>query len=128
MIEDFRNLKSPLYIFEFNLNYFKNWRMKKGINTYVEYSKYPSVVRDLSFSITKEKNLSELKNIIKENTTNVKSINFFDIYFNPNELEKLNLGIRIEFQSEIRTLTTQEIDQEMQQLTQNLKQKFNVEL
>jgi phenylalanyl-tRNA synthetase beta subunit len=102
--------------------------MKKGINTYVEYSKYPSVVRDLSFSITKEKNLSELKNIIKENTTNVKSINFFDIYFNPNELEKLNLGIRIEFQSEIRTLTTQEIDQEMQQLTQNLKQKFNVEL
>ena len=128
MIEDFRNLKSPLYIFEFNLNYFKNWRMKKGINTYVEYSKYPSVVRDLSFSITKEKNLSELKNIIKENTTNVKSVNFFDIYFNPNELEKLNLGIRIEFQSEIRTLTTQEIDQEMQQLTQNLKQKFNVEL
>ena len=128
MIEEFRGLKSSVYIFEFNLNYFKNWRMKKGINTYVEYSKYPSVVRDLSFSIDKKNDLSLLKKTIKECTTNVKSISFFDIYFDSISLEKLNLGVRVEFQSEERTLTTQEVDQQMKQLIENLKQDFNVEI
>ena len=128
MIEEFRGLKSSVYIFEFNLNYFKNWRMKKGINTYVEYSKYPSVVRDLSFSIDKKNDLSLLKKTIKEGTTNLKSISFFDIYFDSISLEKLNLGVRVEFQSEERTLTTQEVDQQMKQLIENLKQDFNVEI
>ena len=43
-------------------------------------------------------------------------------------LEKLNLGVRVEFQSEERTLTTQEVDQQMKQLIENLKQDFNVEI
>ena len=69
-----------------------------------------------------------MKKTIKECTTNVKSISFFDIYFDSISLEKLNLGVRVEFQSEERTLTTQEVDQQMKQLIENLKQDFNVEI
>ena len=60
--------------------------------------------------------------------TNLKSFSFFDIYFDSISLEKLNLGVRVEFQSEERTLTTQEVDQQMKQLIENLKQDFNVEI
>ena len=85
-------------------------------------------MRDLSFSIDKKNDLSLLKKTIKEGTTNLKSISFFDIYFDSISLEKLNLGVRVEFQSEERTLTTQEVDQQMKQLIENLKQDFNVEI
>ena len=33
MIEDFRTIKVPIYLFEFNLTYFKNWRMRSLIKT-----------------------------------------------------------------------------------------------
>ena len=128
MFEEFRGLKSPVYIFEFNLNYFKNWRMKKGIDSYVEYSKYPSIVRDLSFSIDQTQNLSLLKQTIKNVTTNLKSVNFFDIYFDSISNTNLNLGIRVEFQSQERTLTTKEIDEQMKTLLENLKQNFDIKI
>lgn len=128
ILDNFQNLKFPVYIFEFNLNYLKNWRMKKSIVPYIQYSKYPSIIRDLSFKILKEEDLSELKRIIEKNTLNLKSISFFDIYFDQNFLDTLNLGIRIEFQSETRTLTTQEVDQQMEQLIQTLQQNFSIQI
>ena len=127
-LANFCNLKLPVYIFEFNLNYLKNWRRRKNIVPYTQYSKYPSIVRDLSFRLSKRENLSKLKTILKNTSQDLKFINFFDIYFDPNFLEILNLGIRLEFQSETRTLTAQEIDQQMEQVILTLKRNFKIEI
>ena len=127
-LDNFCNLKLPVYIFEFNLNYLKNWRRRKNIVPYTQYSKYPSIVRDLSFRLSKRENLSKLKTLLKNTSQDLKFINFFDIYFDPNFLEILNLGIRLEFQSETRTLTAQEIDQQMEQVILTLKRNFKIEI
>ena len=41
------------------------------------------------------------------NLTDLKSIKFFDVYFEQNLTNRLNLGIRLEFQSFHKTLLTE---------------------
>ena len=93
MIEDFRIVKTPIYLFEFNLAYFKNWRMRRSIKTYTEYSKYPSITRDLSITFDKKISFSKVKELIQKTTKYLKSVNFFDIYFDQSNLEKVNIKI-----------------------------------
>jgi phenylalanyl-tRNA synthetase beta subunit len=50
----------------------------------------------------------------------LKNIYFFDIYFDPISQEKINIGIRLEFQSFLETLTNDEIEIEIKNLKQIL--------
>ena len=50
----------------------------------------------------------------------MKNIYFFDIYFDPTNQEKINIGIRLEFQSFLETLTNEEIEIEIKNLKQIL--------
>ena len=127
MIEDFRIVKTPIYLFEFNLAYFKNWRMRRSIKTYTEYSKYPSITRDLSITFDKKISFSKVKELIQKTTKYLKSVNFFDIYFDQSNLEKVNLGIRLEFQNQTRTLTATEIDEEIKILERELINSFQID-
>lgn len=124
MIEDFRTIKVPIYLFEFNLTYFKNWRMRSLIKTYTEYSKYPSITRDLSITFDKKISFSEVKKQVQKTAKYLKSVNFFDIYFDPANLDKVNLGIRLEFQAQDRTLTATEIDEEIKIIGTKLIESF----
>lgn len=128
MIEDFRIIKTPIYLFEFNLAYFKNWRMRRSIKTYTEYSKYPSITRDLSITFDKKISFSKVKELIQKTTKYLKSVNFFDIYFDQSNLEKVNLGIRLEFQNQTRTLTATEIDEEIKILERELINSFQIDV
>jgi len=115
-------------MFEFNLVHFKNWRMKSEIISYKDYSKYPSIVRDLSLTLNKKIQFSTLKQFIQETTKNLININFFDIYFDPIAIDKVNLGVRLEFQKNDRTLTTLEIDTEISNLLKCLTKEFKIEV
>jgi phenylalanyl-tRNA synthetase beta chain len=128
MVEEFRGIKTPIYLFEFNLGYFKNWRMKNDIKTYNEYSKYPSITRDLSLMFDKKISFSDVKIKIQDEVNYLKSVNFFDIYFDLDNLETVNLGIRLEFQVQDRTLTASEIDHEIIALEKSLIATYKVEI
>lgn len=128
MVEEFRGIKTPIYLFEFNLGYFKNWRMKNDIKTYNEYSKYPSITRDLSLVFDKKISFSDVKIKIQDEVNYLKSVNFFDIYFDLDNLETVNLGIRLEFQVQDRTLTANEIDHEIITLEKSLIETYKVEI
>ena len=128
MLENFQQLKEPIFMFEFNLVHFKNWRMKSEIISYKDYSKYPSIVRDLSLNLNKKIKFSTLKQFIQETTKNLININFFDIYFDPISVDKVNIGVRLEFQKNDRTLTTLEIDNEISKLLKNLAKEFKIEM
>lgn len=82
------NFKIPVYLFELNLKEFSEWRQTSIITTYKEYSKYPSIIKDLSFIIDKNINFESLKSIVQNNCKNLKNIYFFDIYFDPTSQEK----------------------------------------
>jgi len=122
------NFKIPTYVFELNLNDFKDWRKNSSISNYQEYSKYPSITKDISFLINKNTNFNNLKNEIQNICNNLKNIYFFDIYFNPSNINQISIGIRLEFQSFWITLTNEEIEKEITKIKNILNSKFEVHL
>jgi len=125
-LESSATAKYPIYLFEFNLAFFKNWRFARNIKTYKEYSKYPATIKDLSFTIKKEANFAVLKKTIEKNSTLVNRIEFFDVYFEEKISQNVNIGIRLEFQSFLRTLTTEEIEAEIHFLKEQLVKEFEI--
>lgn len=125
--EEFKTTKFPVYLLDLNLAHFKTWRIKTKISQYKEYSKYPSIVKDLSFSITKDNNFYSIKEKIQLISSYLKSIEFFDIYFESNLGKKINVGIRLNFQSNIKTLTTEIVEHEITLIRELLINEFNAE-
>ncbi len=121
------NLKQPIYVFEFNVCYLKSWQMNSEIKFYEECSKYPAVTKDLSFTISKDKEFSQIKEVIRDNTTHLKKIEFFDIYFDANQPTSLSIGLRLEFQSPTKTLISQTIEDEMNKIKTNLIEEFSAQ-
>ena len=121
------NLKQNLYALELNLDYIKNHNLKSKIRIYKDYSKYPIITKDLSLTLEQDINFNDLKNFIQMDLTDLKSIKFFDVYFEQNLTNRLNLGIRLEFQSFHKTLLAEEIDQNLENLIIKLKKNFRCE-
>ena len=121
------NLKQNLYALELNLDYIKNHNLKSKIRIYKDYSKYPIITKDLSLTLKQDINFNDLKNFIQMDLTDLKSIKFFDVYFEQNLTNRLNLGIRLEFQSFHKTLLAEEIDQNLENLIIKLKKNFRCE-
>ena len=122
---DFLKLtKYPVYLFEFDLQFFKNWRRTKKIQMYKEYSKYPSIFKDLSFKINKTINFYLLKQRFLELSLKLKRVEFFDLYFDEKISQEINIGIRLEFQSNLQTFTNEEIEQEINYIKEKMEKEF----
>ena len=122
------SLKQNLYLFELNLDKINPKDLKSEIKLYKDYSKYPLIVKDLSVLVSKSINFYLLKDLILKEIINLKSVNFFDIYFDKNISDKLSLGIRLEFQSFTKTLINEEIEAELEKILLLLNQNFKAEL
>lgn len=120
-------LKKPIYLFELNLIYFPNWKLKSNIQFYKEYSKYPQIVKDLSFTIKKNSDFSKIKDLVEKNIKYLKNISFFDLYFDSELIENINVGIHLIFQSEFETLQNEIIEEEIIKIRSLLKKELNVE-
>jgi phenylalanyl-tRNA synthetase beta chain len=118
------NIKRKIYIFEFNLKYLDVKKLKNKIILYKEYSKYPIITKDISIKVKNNLNFSELKRYIKENTKNLRGIEFFDLYFEENIENIVNLGLRFTFQSYTSTLTTEFIEDELKKIIKLIEEKF----
>lgn len=118
--------KAPIYLLELNLLHFKDFKLKSEIRFSKELSKYPSIIKDLSFSILRKTNFIHLKNLVIKETENLKNFYFFDIYFQDSSKDNIKVGIRLEFQSYLETLTTNQIEKEIKKLKEILVAKFDV--
>jgi len=118
------NSKYATYIFEFDLTEFKNCKKNNLAKTYSESCKYPSVIKDLSFSIQKNIQLTALENSLKRLSEFLKRLEIFDIYYEPNNNKFVNIGIRLEFQSNKQTLTNNIIDIELEKIKKFISLKF----
>ena len=122
------SLKQNIYLFEFNLDYIKINNLHAPINLFKDYSKYPVITKDLSITISKKINFYDLKQLILNEAKNLKSIKFFDVYFDSNSEENINLGIRLEFQCFDKTLLNEDIEKEIEKLLKILQITFSCDL
>jgi len=65
-----------------------------------------------------------LKSQILSQASNLKKVNFFDIYFDEQIHETINLGIRLEFQSNLKTLNNVEVEEELKSIKETLVSSF----
>jgi phenylalanyl-tRNA synthetase beta chain len=122
------NLKYATYIFEFNLVYFGNERINNSTNKiYKENSKYPSIRKDLSFFVDIKKDFLFLKEKLMQSSQYLKNFEFFDVFFDSLLDEKVKVGIRLEFQSNSKTLTNEFIEKEISNIKMILINYFEVE-
>jgi phenylalanyl-tRNA synthetase beta chain len=123
-LENYKTYKYSTFLFELDLSFFKNWRKKSLIPVYQEYSRYPSITKDLSLTVIKKINLVDLKNQIQGTSKSLKRIEFFDLYFDEKNTNIFKIGIRLEFQSNSQTFTSQQIDEEMKAIDQLFLKNF----
>ena len=73
-------------------------------------------------------NFYDLKQLILNEAKNLKSVKFFDVYFDSNSEENINLGIRLEFQCFDKTLLNEDIEKEIEKLLKILQITFSCDL
>jgi phenylalanyl-tRNA synthetase beta chain len=127
-LEKYKTYKYSTFLFELDLSFFKNWRKKSLIPVYQEYSKYPSITKDLSLTVTKKIDLVDLKKQIQGTSKILKRIEFFDLYFDEKNTNIFKIGIRLEFQSNFQTFTSQQIEDEMKGIDQLFLKNFKNEI
>ncbi|MEG0529185.1 MAG: phenylalanine--tRNA ligase subunit beta, partial [Bacilli bacterium] len=119
--------KSSTIVLEISLDLF--YEMKTSEIKAKEWSKYPSVQRDLAFFISKDITAGELiKEVKKAGSPLVQSVDIFDVYENINTNDKTkSVAISLIFNSQERTLKEEEIVSTVAKVIEDLKAKFNIE-
>ncbi len=122
------DISQDVYCFEFNINLLKE--IKKKEKVYSEPVKYPKVIRDFAFVFDKSLTYEQVKNFIHENGSKLlKSVSLFDIFQSESlGSDKQSFAFTLEYYSEDRTLTEEEIDKEFQNLINAVTKKFNAKL
>ncbi len=119
--EKYSHIRKNIYIFELNKNYLKEWKLTTFINFVEEYSRYPSITKDLSINISKSINVTQLISFISLQSRYLKKVKVFDIYFDEKTVHEVSLGIRLEFQSKTETLTNETIEIELEKIKSLIK-------
>ena len=127
-INELESSKLPIYLFDFNLNHLKDYKMKTEIKVAKDYSRYPSIFKDISFLINKSENFTHLKFDIEKTAKQIKKVSFFDVYFDNAFINnQINIVVQLEFQSVNETLTNEFIENEIQNIKNILKNLYKVE-
>ena len=91
---------------------------------------FPSSRRDISIIISEEQAISEIIKVI--NTLNIKELKniiVFDVYKGENiETGRISIALGLIFQNKSRTLTDDEIDSNMSEITKRILSTFNIKL
>ena len=110
--------KNKIYLIESSLDVFKQIKFDKNIYTldlqkcpnYHPISEYPSIMRDLSFTLKNINILKEFENhFLEYKADNLKDIFVFD-YFKNSTNGDVKLGIRFTFQSHNKTLKIEDVN------------------
>lgn len=123
------NLKKPVAIVEINFSLLTEIFLNQGTINFKELPKYPPVMRDLAFVISREIMYNDFRKEIISFSKLIRSLELFDVYVGSKLTggEK-SLAFHFSYQSEDHTLTTAEVDAIQQELIKSLQEKFNARL
>ncbi len=125
--------KYATYIFELNLEYFLTSNLYISNPIYKSFSKYPPILKDLSFTVDKNINFNDLKEKLNKEITGINSLEYFDIYFDDNNIKNVNLAIRVDFNplefldnKKEKIISTEDIERKILEIKEFLISNFNV--
>ena len=120
--------KNEVYVMEINLD--RLLSKKTGRIQYKEFSKFPSVKKDISIIIDEKIEANEVQKVIKNAGGKLlQNSEVFDLYIGNGIPEgKKSIAFSIELGSKEATLTDEEIVSTMNKITENIEKKFNAEL
>ncbi|MDD5360868.1 MAG: phenylalanine--tRNA ligase subunit beta [Ignavibacteria bacterium] len=106
------------------------YKLLSGGSKFSEISKFPPAKRDIAILSDKKVTFFELNNVIRESGgSRLKSVNLFDIYSDEklgNEMKSMTFSL--EFGSDEKTLTDDEVNGMIQKIIKNLNKKLGVTL
>ncbi len=117
-----------VYVFEINLD--KLLAVKTGKMKYKEISKFPTVKKDIALLVDKDVPASDLQKTIKSAGGKLLlNSSVFDLYTGKGiDENKKSIAFTLEIGDSTKTLTDEEIAEEINKITENLAKKFNAEL
>ena len=120
--------KEDVYVLEINLD--KLLSKKTGKMKFKEISKYPTISKDLAILIDKNISADEIAKAIKKAAGSLlTNTEIFDVYEGKNIPEgKRSIAYSLSFGANDRTLTDDEINNIMNKVIENLKNKMGAEL
>lgn len=120
--------KEDVYVLEINLD--KLLAKKTGKMKFKEISKYPTISKDLAILIDKNISADKIAKAIKKSAGSLLTkTEIFDVYEGKNIPEgKRSIAYSLSFGTNDRTLTDEEINNVMNKVIENLKNKMGAEL
>ena len=125
-----KNIYSELFLFEFDLENFKEEFQNQTLSLYKPYSLYPKITKDLSFIVSRNISFSQIKTTLRNHGTNfLTNITLLDEYRgNLMVNNQTSLCIQLTFQSDKKTLITKEIDEILKRLQIILIKEYAITL
>ncbi len=122
------DIKNDVYVCELDLDVL--YKERKNGNIYSPVSKFPTVKRDLALIVNNDVHYSDISELLKKfGGKTLKEISLFDIYSDEKiGTNKKSIAVSLEFQSEEKTMTDDEVNNQVEKLIKNLKKELNIEL
>jgi phenylalanyl-tRNA synthetase beta chain len=126
---DVFDIEQEVYYVEFNWDNVLA-SIDKGPVLFQEIPKFPEVSRDLSILIDESTSFESIYNsAYKANKNLIKNISLFDVYIGNNiPKNKKSYGLNFKISDKLKTLSDNEIDDLMKNITNNLIKEFGAEL
>ena len=126
---DVFDIEQEVYYVEFNWSNVLG-SIDKGHVLFQEIPKFPEVSRDLSILIDEDTSFESIYNsAYKTNRNLIKNISLFDVYIGKNiPKNKKSYGLNFKISDKSKTLSDNEIDDLMKNITNNLIKEFGAEL
>jgi len=122
------DIKNDIYVCELDLDVL--YKERKNGNIYFPVSKFPTIKRDLALIVNNEVHYSDISELLKKfGGKTLKEISLFDIYSDEKiGTNKKSIAVSMEFQSEEKTMTDDEVNNLVEKLIKNIKKELNIEL
>lgn len=123
-----KKTETDVFVVEINLD--KLLEKKTGKMKYKEISKYPSVKKDLSMVVKKERASEQIEKQIKKSAgALLTDVKVFDIYTGSNiEKDKKSMTYSLTFGAKDKTLTDEEINAILEKIILDLEKIMGAEL
>lgn len=118
--------RQPVFVAEINLSNAMNVMTKSA--SYVSLSRFPIIMRDVSFVVGRKLTFSDVRRtIVEQNYKLCTNVVFADIYEGKGLAEnERSITIRIEYRSDERTLVEEEVESLHNQIVSNTSSKLGI--
>ncbi len=124
LLDEFE-LQGPIYLFEIALDPI----VSSTVPTFLPYSKFPSMRRDLSFWIAAKISVQAVLECVKASAgLYLHDVCLFDVYTSASDTTRRSLALGLIWQHPTRTLLDTEVDAYFEQVLVDLRQHFQVQL